>query len=162
MNGKTLIDGLKVAGCLYVAALLQSGASYRMDVFGARPDFLLLCGMVLPLVFRPKQGAIIGFFAGVLHGWVTGVSLTVYALVRMVFGYGISRIGKSGYAIDLKVAWAIVTVGSLLSQLIILLLAPPADKGAYIRATIGTALYNGVLALPFFLIARRVFEPQDD
>ena len=157
-----LLDGLKVALCLYIAAVLQTAAAYHMDIFGARPDFLLLTGTLLPLFLPPVGGTVCGFFAGALHGWVTGVSLTAYALVRMAFGYAAALFGRSGFEIDLKVAVGVVAAGSFLTQCIVFFVAPPADKAAFFRATIGTAAYNAVLAVPFFVVARRVFEPRDD
>lgn len=147
---------------LWLAAVLQSGAVAYLEIFGARPDFLLLVGLVWPLVLRPSSGCIVGFFSGALHGWVTTVSLTVNALVRCVVGYVMGMAPRSGFDVDGRSAVVAVFLGTVVTQVAVFFAAPPTDRLGFVRATIGMALYNGVLAFPVFWVVRRVSGPRDD
>lgn len=147
---------------LWVASVLQVGAAAHMELFGARPDFLLLVALTWPLVLPPIEGCGVGFLSGALHGWVSGVSLTLNAAVRATAGYVGALVGRSGLEIDAKVVGLLVAAGTLVTQTLVFFAAPPSDRLGFVRATIGTALYNGVLAYPVFWGIRRFTGPKDD
>jgi rod shape-determining protein MreD len=162
MNPDDLRRTFGIVVSLWVAAVLQSGASAHMAIFGARPDFLLLLGLVWPLVLRPSSGCIVGFFSGVLHGWVTGVSLTVNAIARCIAGYVSGMAPRSGFDVDSRSAAVVAFTGTLVIQAAVFFAAPPSDRLGFLKATIGMALYNGVLAFPVFWVVRRLSGPRDD
>ena len=162
MNADQLKRFGAIVASLWVAAILQSGASAHMTIFGARPDFLLVLGLLWPLVLKPSAGCVVGFFSGVLLGWVSGVSLTINAIVRALFGYACGLANRTGFDIDQRAASVIVASGTLLAQFVVFFAAPPSDRLGYVRATIGTALYNGVLAYPVYWGIRRLSGPKDD
>lgn len=162
MNPDDIRRVVAIVVSLWLAAVLQSGAAASMEILGARPDFLLLMALVWPLVLRPSTGCIVGFFSGVLHGWVTDVSLTVNAATRCLVGYVAGMAPRSGFDVDGRSAVVAVFVGTLVTQTAMFFAAPPSDRGGFVRATIGMALYNGVLAFPVFWAVRRVSGPRDD
>ncbi|MES1227514.1 MAG: hypothetical protein ABUL72_02525, partial [Armatimonadota bacterium] len=66
------------------------------------------------------------------------------------------------FDIDMRAACIVAGGGTLLTQFVVFFAAPPADRLGFVRATIGTALYNGVLAYPVYALIRRLSGPKDD
>lgn len=146
----------------YLCAVLNAGAVEHLEVLGARPDFLLLFGLVLALFAKPSQAAWAGLASGLLYGWVTAVSLTLQAIGRAIVGFACAAIREVGFEIDLRWAFGMVAIGSVLVNTFVFFLAPPSDKISFVTATIGTGLYNGVLAIPLYATLRRLSGPEDD
>ncbi|MCW5942675.1 MAG: hypothetical protein KIS66_10615 [Fimbriimonadaceae bacterium] len=140
---------------LWIAAALQFTLSPRMAVFGCPPDFVLAVVLPASLLARRSGGSLLGFVAGVLQGGMAGANLTHYAISRAFAGFcgGWSRgmlAEPHGLLVFLHAA-----VGTLLAQVLFMFLAPPAEIVGYLFATIGTAMYNGVIAIPVHALLRR-------
>ena len=150
--------GLVTAILLYLSTIAQQALPERMAILGSRPDFLCLAAVMLGLLLRPVGAIWTGGISGLLHGAVAGANLWQYALTRMLGAYTVSRIGETDIEIGPILGAIIVGVGTLGTYLIFMFLAPPSSLGTYFQATIGTALYNCVLALPMFSVLRRILK----
>jgi hypothetical protein len=45
---------------------------------------------------------------------------------------------------------------TILAQLMLMFVAPPAQLMPFLRDTIGTAIFDGVIAMPFYLLLKRL------
>lgn len=142
------------------AAIFQPGMREYLPILGARPDLLLTTAMVGGLLFTPGGGAVAGFFSGALAGWTSGGTLAVFAATRSIVAFGLGFYHGPELKLNGWAALALVALGTLVARLLTMFLAAPADIGYFIRDTLGTAVYNGVLGALLYLALRPLFRPK--
>lgn len=150
--------GLYAIATLWISGGFEYGLAPSIAIFGVKPDFLLVALAALATVSSRTQGATIGFGSGLLQGALVGANLAHYVISRTVTGF------LAAWANDLQlqprplvgfVTTALVTV---FARLFLLFLAPTPALAQYLGATIGSAMYNGVLAIPVYALLNRVFD----
>lgn len=144
----------------WLAAALQQAGADSLTLWGMRPDFLLVLCTSASLIVGPGVAARYGFAAGLIYGALAGANLTHYVISRTVASFLIAQSGRFEFQVGLWSAGIIVGLGTLLAQLLLMLLAPPPDIWPFLRATMGTATYNGVLAVPIYALLRRILLPK--
>ena len=144
----------------WVAAILQMAVVPRLQLGAAAPDLLLVVALVAAVFFPPSKAAVLGFVAGVLHGGVAGADLAHYAVSRTIVAFAVGYL--SGLDLNVKPWYVGLTVlgGTLVAQFLMMIPAPPVEFGSYVTATILSAMYNGVLAIPIYALIRRSLSPQ--
>jgi rod shape-determining protein MreD len=144
---------------LWLGAVLQQSLG-RYGILNARPDYLLVMLSCLCLYASRSGGALAGFAAGLLSGAITGANLTQYIFSRTVAGFGDAwarHLGLDPNAVTAAVNSFFMTV---VAQLILMFFAPPPGITSFLGATIGSAMVNGVLAVPVNALLRRILGPQ--
>lgn len=158
MNRFGAIFGIVLA--LWVAGGLQQSISPRIAIFGASPDFLLTALAAGSLFMNRAQGSWFGFACGLIHGALAGANVTHYVISRTTGGFfaGWSRTTtlEPNYILAAGTAFFL----TLFSQVLFMFLAPPAELGPYLGATIIAAVYNGVLVLPVYFLLKRILRPR--
>lgn len=145
--------------CLWLAAGLQQSVAPRMTLAGVSPDFLLVTLVCISLFGDRRTGAVKGFFAGVLHGAAAGANLGAYAVSRTVTGFLVGWFPMLEFEASIAVAFVIASGATLFAQILFMFGAPPARIVPFLLATIGGAVYNGVLAMPLFALLKRILDP---
>ncbi|HRF58299.1 MAG TPA: hypothetical protein PLH94_00130 [Fimbriimonadaceae bacterium] len=155
---------LRVVVCalgFWIMATLEQALAPKLSVFGCPPDFLMVMGASIALLSTPLGGAWAGFFSGLLQGALAGANLTAYVISRILPAFGIAWMSDLDIRIAPTVAGLIVAATTLVSQLLLMFLAPPPQILPFLGATIGTAMYNGVLAIPVYSLLRRLFKGKE-
>lgn len=151
---------LFVAISIVLAAALQQSVAPRMSLFGCSPDFLLVVLGPASMSVRPLSGALIGFLCGLVYGAAAGANLAHYAISRTLAGF----FGSLSQGVDIHsgvlLAAGVTALVTIVARLTLMFLAPPPAIWPFLAATIGSALYNGVLAMPFHALLRRLFPPK--
>jgi rod shape-determining protein MreD len=141
---------------LWVAAILQQALSPHLSIFGARPDFILILVSPLSMLVPRKKGSALGFAGGVLQGAIAGANLAPFAISKAVAGF----MGAWSRNIELErnfiVVFVTTFVVSLIAGLVWMFLAAPQGVAVYLGDTIGSAMYNGVLAIPVYMLLERM------
>jgi len=143
---------------MWLAACLQAVAP-KLTVAGARPDFLLAAMVVLSLHSRRIGGAVLGFSAGFIDGALASASLGYYTVSRTVAGF------LTAWSRDLKfeqspwLVFATTFLATALALTIRVFLPPARSIYPFATATILTATYNGVLAMPLYALLNRLLAP---
>ena len=145
--------------CLYVFAVLQQAVPERIAIIGARPDFLLLLSITFALLVPRRWGVVVGGVAGLVHGGLAGVSIAAYISSRSLAGFCASWSKDLRYEMNAPAVIVATMVMTLIGELSWLLISPQPGIGAFLGATIGTAVYNGVLAAPLYALLKRVVDP---
>lgn len=159
----TIVDGVKAAALLFVAAIMQVSIFTQAHVFGGTPDLLLVMLVAVALLRGAIVGAAGGFFAGLLVDTATLGQLGLTSLVLTVAGYWIGRYGETtgrdrAHAPFLSVA--VVTILYSFGLLIVhFVLGEPAPAGAMLRELLPAIGMNLILAAPVYALARRVLRP---
>jgi rod shape-determining protein MreD len=156
----TLLDGVKAAVILFVAAIAQVSIFSQLHVFGAVPNFLLVSLVAIALLRGSIVGVVGGFFAGLLVDTATLGTLGLTSLVLTLAGYWIGRYGETtgrdrAHAPFLSVA--VVTVLYEFGLLVVhFVLGESAPAGAVVRSLIPAIVLNLILTAPVYALVRRL------
>ena len=156
-----LLEPVKVALLVFVAAILQVTIFGRIDILGGNPDVVLLTLVAVALLRGSIYGAAAGFFAGLIVDTANLATLGVTSLLLTIAGYWIGRYGETtgrdrAHApyVSVAVATILVQFGALflhymlgdpVSARVVLLDALPAKVGL-----------NLLLTLPVYALTRWV------
>lgn len=144
---------------LTVSAVLEVSLAPRISLLGARPDFLLTCGLCLALVSTRAGGAVAGFVSGLLIGALSGATMTIYLLSRTITGFALATAAPMNPT--MRTGPLLVAAASLVAGLMVFFMAPRPDIAQTLGATILSAAYNGVIAVPLYAMARKIIPRED-
>jgi rod shape-determining protein MreD len=164
----TIVDGLKAAVLLFVAAIVQVSILTQIHVLHGVPDVLLVTLVAVALLRGAIVGAAGGFFAGLLVDTATLGQLGLTSLVLTVAGYWIGRYGETtgqdrAHAPFLSVAVVTILYGFGL-LLVHFVLGEPAPAGTMLEGLVPAIVLNLVLTAPVYAVVRRLlraFERSD-
>ena len=144
---------------LFLAALAQSVWADAMQIRGARPDFLTATALLGALFCDANGGAALGFAAGLFHASLAappnggfGGLIVSRTLVAAMIGWLDERVFRD----NALIAVALVAVGTALSEGLFFLFAPQPHVAHWAKAVALTTLYNTLLALPLYLLIRKL------
>lgn len=150
---------LLFAVIILVTLLLQVGVAGEVSVGSVKPDILLTATICWALFEDPRQGALFGFWGGLLEDVFTTAVLGVGAFAKTLIGYFSGELKQR--VVSKSVVWPmlIVFAGTLLHELIKfaswtmvgLEQRPPLNAGV----VFGLALYNAVLTLAVYPLLGR-------
>lgn len=144
---------------LWLAGGCQQALAPRVGIAGASPDFVLIAVSVLALFLNRRGGALVGFFGGLVQGAMAGANLAQYVVTRTLAGYGIGWLAMLEFEFNPLVALVVTAASTLFAQLLLMFTAPPPSIAHFLLATIGSAIYNGVLAVPLYALLAKVLAP---
>ncbi len=148
-----------VAVVLWLAALLQFGLARYLAIFGATPDFLMTATIAISLCLPRAPGAATGFAAGVIQGALVGASMAHYVMSRAIAGFVAAWSRGLRFELTPPAVGITAAAVTVFSSLMFLFTAAPRGIVGYMGDTIGSAMYNGVLAMPLYALLRRVLHP---
>jgi rod shape-determining protein MreD len=141
----------------WLAAGMQATLAPAIALGPVLPSFPVIVLCTFSAWLSPVGSVVAGFFAGLLQGAVGGVSMGAYVISRTVLGLALGRWNELEYEPGPIATGIITAVSTLLVQALMLVLAPPRDLIEFGFATIGSAIYNGVLAIPLFALLAWAF-----
>ena len=160
------VDVLKAGVLLFLAAVVQSSIVGSVEIFGGRPDVLLIVLVSIALLRGPVFGAAAGFFAGLVLDTANLARLGETSLLLTVAGYWIGRYGETtgrdrSHAPLLSVA--VVTVLFLVGALALhVVLGDPVNaRSLFTDALAPTILLNLLLTFPVYALVKRVLGPPE-
>lgn len=145
--------------CLWLAGGCQMAVAPHVTIFGVPPDFLLIVLGCLSLFGSRRSGSAVGFGAGLVQGAISGANLWQYVVSRAITGFVTGWFGVLEFEANALVAFFAVAGGTLVAQILLMFTAPPPQLARFLLATIGSAVVNGVLAMPVFSVLKRVVDP---
>jgi rod shape-determining protein MreD len=157
------MNGVKAAGVLFIAALLQLSVLTEYRAF--RTASIVLVALLSVALLRGSVfGALAGFGTGLMLDTATLGTLGVTSLLMTIGGFWIGRYGETTARDRFHapyVSVAVVTVLYSLGQLFLqFVLGQPAPAGVVVHALPLGLLLNLLLTLPVYGLVRRLFPPQ--
>ena len=155
-----MIDGLKVAVLVFVAAILEVSVFSDIRILRGEPDILLVTVVVVSLLRGSVTGACAGFFAGLVVDTATLETLGLSSLLLTLLGYWVGRYGETTGRDRTHAPFLSVDVATFLYALGGLALRFVLDEPAPARLVLLDTLFQGIalnllLTLPVYAIARR-------
>jgi rod shape-determining protein MreD len=160
-----VVDGVKAAALLFVAAIMQVSIFAQVHVLGGVPDVLLVMLVAVALLRGAIVGACGGFFAGLLVDTASLGRLGLTSLVLTIAGYWIGRYGETtgrdrAHAPFLSVA--VVTILYSFGLLLVhFVLGERAPAGAMLRGLLPAIVLNLIFTAPVYALVRRLLRPLD-
>lgn len=133
---------------LWVAGGCQQSAAVPASIGPFAPNYLLLVVSVLAPYLPTFGSATVGLLSGIIQGGLAGANLTAYGISRIFAGLAVGKLHQSELAHSPLVAALSAAITVVVGQAVLLFIAPTVNVGAFALATMGTAIYNGVLAIP--------------
>ena len=160
-----VVDAVKAAVLLFVAAIMQVSIFAQVHVLGGVPDVLLVMLVAVALLRGAIAGAVGGFFAGLLVDTASLGQLGLTSLVLTVAGYWLGRYGETTGRDRFHAPFLSVAVVTILYSFGLLLvhfvLGDPAPAGALLRGLLPAIALNLILTAPVYALVRRLLRPLD-
>lgn len=135
--------------------ILQSTALNYIAIYGIKPDFLLILVILNGFLRGTREGAFLGFLAGVVQDMAYGGYFGLNALTKMAAGYlaglGEGRLYRDNRVIAAGLTW-VCTLGA---QLLFYLLLITVDiwvplATALVHIILPAAFYNALVVLVIY------------
>ncbi|KAF1085628.1 rod shape-determining protein MreD [Sporotomaculum syntrophicum] len=135
-----------------LAFILQTAAFNYIAIYGIKPDLVLILVILNGFLRGPREGAFLGFAAGILQDLVSGGYFGLNALTKMTSGYlaglGEGRLYRDNRVIAAGLTWICTLGAQLVFQFLLLLVnvsVPVPAALAYV--ILPTAFYNALVVL---------------
>ena len=160
-----MIDGLKVAVVVFLAAILEVAVFSDVRILGGEPDILLVTIVAVSLLRGSVVGACAGFFAGLVVDTATLETLGVTSLLLTLLGYWVGRYGETTGRDRTHAPFLSVAVVTFLYALGGLALRFVLDEPAPARHVLLETLFQGIalnliLTWPVYWVVRRLLPPR--
>jgi rod shape-determining protein MreD len=160
-----VIDGLKVAVVVFLAAILEVSVFSDVRILGGEPDVLLVTIVALSLLRGSVVGACAGFFAGLVVDTATLETLGLTSLLLTLLGYWVGRYGETTGRDRTHAPFLSVAVVTFLYALGGLALRFVLDEPAPARHVLVETLFQGIalnliLTWPVYWLVRRLLPPR--
>jgi hypothetical protein len=146
---------LSTAVWLIVAGGLQLALRQKMAIWWAAPDFVLVVAVVLSMHRSSDAAAFTGFFAGLMHSAILNSDLAALTISRMAASVLAVRLHAAFLGAGVLSTSLLVASCTVAAGLVSLLLGGAQNIGSHAADTIGSAIYNGVIAIPTYALYRQ-------
>jgi rod shape-determining protein MreD len=143
---------------LWIAGAAQQAVAFQVSFGGISPDYPLIVVVTMGLFANKRSGAGIGFIGGAIHGAIAGGHMAAYTVTRTLIGFLIGWFNGMEFEGNTAVAFIVTAAATLCTQITFMLLAPRGAILPFLLATIGSAMYNGVLAMPLYALLKKVLD----
>lgn len=156
MRGKVILYVLLI----FIFVTTQVTFLNFIDIFGVRPNLVIILIVSISLLEGRIHGAVVGFFAGLCVDAVVGIALGYHALVGMLLGLALGNINKRFFKENIMVMIICTLISTFLFESAIILISRIFGYAMdFIQAiqevVLPEAIINAVLgAVIFFFIVR--------
>ena len=160
-----MIDGLKIAVLVFVAAILEVSVFSDVKILGGVPDLLLVVIVAVALLRGSITGACAGFAAGLVLDTATLETLGLSSLLLTLIGYWVGRYGETTGHDRTHAPFLSVAVVTFLYALGGLALRFVLGEPAPARTVLLGSLFQGIalnllLTVPVYVVVRRLLPPR--
>ncbi len=146
---------------LALAAMAQTTFMPQIRILGGAPDLVFLLVLAWSINAPLETGVAWAFAGGLLQDLLSASPTGASAVGMILMVFGISQINRQVYGIGLAVLVGLVLVGTLLQQVMLMIILAlsgftiyPIENFTYV--VVPTMAYNLVFIFPIYWIVRRV------
>jgi rod shape-determining protein MreD len=159
-----ILDVAKAAAAMFVAAIVQVTILNDVALFHGAPNLVLVTLVAVSLLRGTIFGAVAGFAVGLVVDTATLQTLGVTSLLLTIAGYWIGRYGETtgrdrthAPFVSVAVVTILYSIGALVLHY--MLGDPASAHRVLVDALPFELLFNLLLTLPVYALARRLFRP---
>ena len=161
MRRKELAAAGKVLLLFVIAILLQILVVSRVSVLDVTADLFLILTVLVGLGKGSLEGALFGFFAGLVHDTVFFETLGVHSLIFVLVGYFVGMFLTRFQTVNLWAVFILTGVSSFAAQFVFGLfqyaMGPQAGFFTMLGAQmIPGAVFDALIAMPIFVLLVRI------
>ncbi|NLI58853.1 MAG: rod shape-determining protein MreD [Clostridium sp.] len=148
---------------MVIFALLQSTVLDYLKVFNVKPNLLMVLIVIVAFLGNNVEGAIVGFFSGLIHDMISGRVIGFYALLGLYLGFCVGSLNKRLYKENIFAVVFFVLVSTLAYEYSVYFLHTifrnSLDLFYPLRHVIlPLALYNGIVSIFIYIIVYKINE----
>lgn len=151
--------GVVIALWLIVASAFDIAISRRIGILGAQPDLTLVLAVIFSTCVPFDAAALIGFFVGILHSSAVNEKRFAFVVAGIAACMTATKIcSRAVEATPMTIA-VVSSVCTVVGRVILLFIGLPTNPDnifSWLLATIAAAIYNGIIAVPAFMLFRRL------
>jgi len=161
MRNKGLVSAGKAVLLFAIAVILQTMVVSRISVLGVSADLFLVLTVIVGLGLGSLEGALFGFFAGVVHDTIFFQTLGVHALIFVLVGYFVGMFRARFQTVNLWAVFILTGVSSFAAQFAFGLFQYSMGPRAGFFTMLGTqmipgAVFDALIAIPVYILLVRV------
>lgn len=110
---------VKIAGyalMMIIFALLQSTVLDYLKIFNVKPNLLMVLIVIAAFLGNNIEGAMVGFFSGLIHDMISGRVIGFYALLGLYLGFCVGSLNKRLYKENIFAVIFFVLVSTLVYE----------------------------------------------
>lgn len=161
MSNKGLVLAGKAVLLFVIAVILQTLVVSRISVLGVTADLFLILTVIVGLGRSSLEGALFGFFAGIVHDTIFFQTLGLHALIFVLVGYFVGMFKARFETVNLWAVFILAGVSSFAAQLVFGLFQYAMGPRAAFFTMVGTqmipgAVFDALVAIPVYILLVRV------
>ncbi len=142
---------------VFLTVLIQSTLGDSIKIYGVKPNITIVLIVIVALLRNNTEGAIVGFFCGLMQDALSGTVIGFYALMGLYLGLIIGSINKRLYRENVLIAVFLTFVSTFVYEYLVYFfstfLRGPLEFVYPIKNIILTeAIYNSVISIFIFII----------
>ncbi|MFZ5990084.1 MAG: rod shape-determining protein MreD [Bacillota bacterium] len=146
---------------IFIMALLQSTVLDNMKIYNVKPNLLMVLIVCVALLSNNIEGAVIGFFCGLVQDMASGKVIGFYALLGLYLGLGIGSLNKRLYKENVLVVVFFSFISTIVYEYVVYLLNSFVKGGIdYLfplrYVILPEAVYNSVVSIFIFIIVIKI------
>ena len=147
--------------CIFAIGLIQSTVLDYIKICNIKPNLLIVFIISFALARGHIEGAVIGFFSGIIQDMISGKVLGFYSLMGLYLGLAVGSVNKRLYRDNLVVAVFITFISTVIYEfavyILITFIKGQMDLLYAIRGLIlPEALYNSIFSVFIYLFVTRI------
>ncbi|TYQ16092.1 UNVERIFIED_CONTAM: rod shape-determining protein MreD [Acetivibrio alkalicellulosi] len=146
---------------IFIMTLLQSTVLESVSIYNVKPNLLMVLIVIAAFQGNNIEGAVVGFFSGLVHDMVSGRLLGFYALLGLYLGFCIGSVNKRLYKENVFIAIFFTFISTIIYEYCVFLLSWVFKGGVdfiyplrYI--ILPEALYNSFVSIFIFIIVIKI------
>ena len=151
---------IAVAVIIVTGILLQSTILSQITLLGVKPELLYLVTVIVAMVEGPREGMLVGFFAGMSQDFFLNQPKGITALTLTLLGYAVGMVRQyivtPSPLLPVVLVAAGTAVGVVFNQLVGFLLGQSVTVLYVVKIALLSAAYNAILTPIFYPVLRRV------
>ena len=142
--------------CVILAAGMQGNLPGWLNIWGAKPDLVLVVLLAYSLAADPSFGASLGFLAGLIYGGSVGLCMGSFIVTRTITGFFAGFVTTRLFS-ENPVVPVLSAMGlTFVCEILFLFANPRPDAPLVMRKVAGECILNGIFTLLVYYLLRHM------
>lgn len=148
---------------MVIFGLLQSTVLDYLKIFNVKPNLLMVFIVIVAFLGNNIEGAIVGFFSGLIHDMISGKAIGFYALLGLYLGFCVGSLNKRLYKENIFAVIFFILVSTVVYEYSVYffhtIFRHSLDLFYPLRSVIlPLALYNGIVSIFIYIFVYKINE----